>query len=158
MVALSTMFYLFRNIHSAVASDFPGVSLLLIKRYIVFTTISVIVFSAAYYALMDQSIKYSDAINSDFAQLTSELNSGDSKKSKIPPIPTPEAPAGWLYLGNDEVLEVSKREHDLLSAMYFALSVQSTLGPPHYPPNRAWKLLTGIHILFVLTATVLSMT
>lgn len=143
----------------AIGKNFPGVSLLLIKRYIVFTTISVIVFSAAYYALMDQSIKYSDAINADFERLSAELNSDPKNASKKPPpTPVPEAPAGWLYLGNDEVLEISKREHDVLSALYFSLSVQSTLGPPHYPPNRAWKLLTGIHILFVLAATVLAMT
>jgi len=142
-----------RTFHSSMNKQFPGVSLKLIRRYVVFTTISVVVFSAAYYALMDQSIKYTDAINSDFARLSAELNPDSSKKQKALP-----SPAGWLYLGNDEVLETSKREHDLLSALYFSLSVQSTLGPPHYPPNRAWKLLTGIHILFVLAATVLSMT
>ena len=153
------MLSLFRNLRSVIGNEFPGVSLLLIRRYIIFTTISVIVFSAAYYALMDQSIKYSDAINADFKRLSEEVNS-DPKQTgkKPPPTPVPEAPAGWLYLGNDEVLAISKREHDVLSALYFSLSVQSTLGPPHYPPNRAWKLLTGIHILFVLAATVLAMT
>jgi hypothetical protein len=153
------MLGLYRTMRTAIKKDFPGVSLLLIRRYIIFTTISVIVFTAAYYALMDQSIKYSDAINADFKRLSEQVNSDPKKPDKItPPTPVPEAPAGWLYLGNDEVLAISKREHDLLSALYFSLSVQSTLGPPHYPPNRAWKLLTGIHILFVLAATVLAMT
>jgi len=153
------MLSIFRFIHSIIKNDFPGVSVMLIRRYIIFTTISVVVFSAAYYALMDQSIKYSDAINADFKRLSKVVNSDPKKTSiKQPPTPLPEAPAGWLYLGNDEVLEISKREHDLLSALYYSLSVQSTLGPPHYPPNRAWKLLTGIHILFVLAATVLAMT
>ena len=129
------------------ATGMPNFEIGAIRRYIVFVTVTVVAFAMAYYALMEQSIRYSDAINADFAKVT-------QRKRTKPPIPA--GPAGWLYLGEGEALEQSRDYHDVLSALYFSLSVQSTLGPPHYPPNKAWKLLTGLHILFVLTAAALS--
>ena len=122
---------------------------IVIKRYITFTIITIVVFSAAYYALMEQSIKYTQVINRDTTKLL------DSKKSPSKLNVSLTAPASWLYLGDSEEVEKSKTRHDLISAIYFSLSIQSTLGPPHYPPNQAWKLLTGVHIIFVIVASVL---
>ena len=122
---------------------------IVIKRYITFTIITIVVFSAAYYALMEQSIKYTQVINRDATKLL------DSKKSPSKLNVSLTAPASWLYLGDSEEVNKSKTRHDLISAIYFSLSIQSTLGPPHYPPNQAWKLLTGVHIIFVIVASVL---
>ena len=132
------------------ATQFPTIQLAPVKRYLVFVVTSVIVFAAGYYALMHQSIKYSDAINADARQIDAQT----SAKTHKPP--RPEAPAGWLYLGDGDVLEGFRQDNDLLSALYYSLSIQSTLGPPHYPPNKAWKLLTGVHIMFILAATVVT--
>jgi hypothetical protein len=122
---------------------------IVIKRYITFTIITIVVFSAAYYALMEQSIKYTQVINRDTTKLL------DSKKSPSKLNVNLTAPASWLYLGDSEEVDKSKTRHDLISAIYFSLSIQSTLGPPHYPPNQAWKLLTGVHIIFVIVGSVL---
>ena len=137
-----------------IATRFPDVKLATIKRYLVFVVTTLIVFSAAYYTLMDQSIKYTSAINAEFKQLTDRHNKDPT--GHAPKLSVPEPPAGWLYLGDGKTLDQAKSDHDIFSALYFSLSVQSTLGPPHYPPNRAWKLLTGVHILFVLTAGVIA--
>lgn len=142
------MIGILRNLNSDMSKHFPGVSLKLIRRYVVFTTISVVVFSAAYYALMDQSIKYTNAVNAEAKHVTRHTN----KQTKPRPLP----PAGWLYLGTGDVLSMAREEHDVLSALYFSLLVQSTLGSPRYPPNKAWKLLTAIHILFILAAGILT--
>ena len=120
-----------------------------IKRYITFTIISVLVFSAAYYALMEQSIKYTQVINHDSTKLLKTKKTPSEMNINMNP------PASWLYLGDSNDLKESLMRHDLISAIYFSLSIQSTLGPPHYPPNQAWKLLTGIHIIFVLVGSVL---
>ena len=120
-----------------------------IKRYITFTIISVLVFSVAYYVLMEQSIKYTQVINQDSTKLLKTKKTPSEINININP------PASWLYLGDSNDLKESLLRHDLISAIYFSLSIQSTLGPPHYPPNQAWKLLTGIHIIFVLVGSVL---
>ena len=138
-----------------IATRFPEVKIVVIKRYLVFIVTTVIAFTSAYYALMDQSIRYSDAINKEYHHLVATYHK-NGKTGPPPKLPEPVLPAGWLYLGNGDILKKSREEHDVLSALYFSLSVQSTLGPPHYPPNRAWKLLTGIHILFVLVAGILA--
>lgn len=122
---------------------------IVIKRFITFTIITVVVFSAAYYALMEESIKYTQVINRDTTKLL------DSKKSPSKLNVSLSAPASWLYLGDSKELDESKTRHDLISAFYFSLSIQATLGPPHYPPNQAWKLLTGVHIIFVIVGMVL---
>ena len=122
---------------------------IVIKRYITFTIISVLVFSAAYYTLMEQSIKYTQVINRDFTKLLKTKKTPNDININMNP------PASWLYLGDSNDLKKSLMCHDLISAIYFSLSIQSTLGPPHYPPNQAWKLLTGIHIIFVLVGSVL---
>ncbi len=138
-----------------IAFRFPQMKIIAVKRYLVFIVTSIVVFASAYYALMDQCIRYSDAINKEYHhQLATHHKTG--KTGPPPKLPEPAPPAGWLYLGDGDILAKSREEHDVLSALYFSLSVQSTLGPPHYPPNRAWKLLTGIHILFVLAAGVLA--
>jgi hypothetical protein len=107
------------------------------------------VFSAAYYTLMEQSIKYTQVINRDFTKLLKTKKTPNDININMNP------PASWLYLGDSNDLKKSLMRHDLISAIYFSLSIQSTLGPPHYPPNQAWKLLTGIHIIFVLVGSVL---
>jgi hypothetical protein len=122
---------------------------IVIKRYITFTIISILVFSAAYYALMEQSIKYTEVINRDSTKLLKTKKTPSEININMTP------PASWLYLGNSDDLKDSLMRHDIISAIYFSLSIQSTLGPPHYPPNQAWKLLTGIHIIFVLIGSVL---
>ena len=122
---------------------------IVIKRFITFTIITIVVFSAAYYALMEQSIKYTQVVNRDTTKLL------DSKKSPSRLNMRLSAPASWLYLGDSKEVDESKTRHDLISAIYFSLSIQSTLGPPHYPPNQAWKLLTGVHIIFVIVGSVL---
>lgn len=122
---------------------------IVIKRYITFTIISILVFSAAYYALMEQSIKYTEVINRDSNRLLKTKKTPSEININMTP------PASWLYLGNSGDLKDSLMRHDIISAIYFSLSIQSTLGPPHYPPNQAWKLLTGIHIIFVLVGSVL---
>ena len=122
---------------------------IVIKRYITFTIISVLVFSAAYYTLMEQSIKYTQVINRDSTKLLKTKKTPNDININMNP------PASWLYLGDSNDLKKSLMRHDLISAIYFSLSIQSTLGPPHYPPNQAWKLLTGIHIIFVLVGSVL---
>jgi hypothetical protein len=138
-----------------IVSRFPEIKIIVVKRYLVFIVTTIIVFASAYYALMDQSIRYSDAINKEYHHLV-RLHHEAGKSGPPPKLPEPVPPAGWLYLGDGDILSSAREEHDVLSALYFSLSVQSTLGPPHYPPNRAWKLLTGIHILFVLAAGVLA--
>jgi hypothetical protein len=144
-----------KEVTQYIARRFPDVKIPTVKRYLIFIVTTMLVFASAYYALMDQSIKYSNAINAEYQNILDnhQKNGGQGPPPKRP---TPEPPAGWLYLGDGDILERSKTEHDVLSALYFSLSVQSTLGPPHYPPNKAWKLLTGVHILFVLAAAVLA--
>ncbi len=137
-----------KQLSAALVRRFPQIKLEVVKRYIVFMITTVIVFTSAYYALMDQSIKYTNAVNAEAKRLTRHTG----KPAKPRPLP----PAGWLYLGTGDVLTMAQEEHDVLSALYFSLSVQSTLGPPHYPPNKAWKLLTAIHILFILAAGILT--
>lgn len=144
------------TVKSASALDWPFNILssslklsIVIKRYITFTIISILVFSAAYYALMEQSIKYTEVINRDSTKLLKTKKTPSEINIKVTP------PASWLYLGNSDDLKDSLLRHDIISAIYFSLSIQSTLGPPHYPPNQAWKLLTGIHIIFVLVGSVL---
>jgi hypothetical protein len=107
------------------------------------------VFSAAYYALMEQSIKYTQVINKFSKKLLKTKKTPSDIDINMSP------PASWLYLGDSNDLKESLVRQDLISAIYFSLSIQSTLGPPHYPPNQAWKLLTGIHIIFVLIGSVL---
>ena len=144
------------TVKSASALDWPFNILssslklsIVIKRYITFTIISILVFSAAYYALMEQSIKYTEVINRDTTRLLKTKKTPSEININVTP------PASWLYLGNSDNLKDSLMRHDIISAIYFSLSIQSTLGPPHYPPNQAWKLLTGIHIIFVLIGSVL---
>ena len=98
---------------------------IVIKRYITFTIISILVFSAAYYALMEQSIKYTQVINYDSTKLLKTKKTPSDININMNP------PASWLYLGNSNDLKESLLRHDLISAIYFSLSIQSTLGPPH---------------------------
>jgi len=117
-----------------------NINMEVIKGYIVFTITTVIVFAAAYYGLMEQSIKYTEALN----------NYQTQQQDK----PTLQSPAKWLYIGTSEALIQSKEQHDVLSALYYSLCIQSNLGSPHYPPNTALKLLSVIHIVLILAASI----
>ena len=131
------------------ARRFPQIKLGLVKRSIVFMITTVLIFSSAYYALMDQSIKYTNAVNAKAKRLT--------RHTGKPARPHPLPPASWLYLGTGDALAMAQEEHDVLSALYYSLLVQSTLGSPYYPPNKAWKLLTAIHMLFVIAGGILTL-
>lgn len=127
-----------------------------LKRYVTFSIISILIFAAAYYTLMEQSIRYTNAINNDLQKLDKTKLYKHEKKDNDKFKFSPKAPAGMLYLGKEEEVYQSIEKHDLINALYFSLSVQSTLGPPHYPPNQAWKILTSIHIMFVIAGTALT--
>ena len=71
-----------------------------------------------------------------------------SKSKKISSIP------GFWYLGDKKALDDAKRRKYFLDSLYYSLTIQSTVGPPIYPPNDAWKIVTGSHIIVLIFITI----